>query len=376
MADEEKEISVHIYSDVDSGDWRAEIESDEGKTELSGADQSTAIDLVAATATLSYLYEHYKGRKVKIYTKSEYLKKGITRWIKRWRHNGWLTKDNKPVSHKEHWENLYALYDSECMKWCLVKNEPAEPKKKIGFVAYTIGISDSDGNGTWRATIIDENGEKTGLSGSATDTSGKRMALEAATQALRFICDNGGGKAKVYAEDEWVKNGITGWIFSWKRNNWLKKDNTPVLHKELWQELDELNNSLSIVWCQGKKPEDIKAELKQLQRSKKHKKTGQVNLSLLNPEICAPADAKTFVITEEWLRANTNFGAVNAKQLKAIGLSWPPKNGWLQNMVGKVISIEEKLKFERYKKNTKKIEFVLDTFCVLVYSQYHFKETP
>jgi ribonuclease HI len=35
-----------------------------------------------------------------------------------------------------------------------------------------------------------------------------------------------------------VKNGITEWIHSWKRRNWIKKDKKPVLNADLWRDLD------------------------------------------------------------------------------------------------------------------------------------------
>ena len=114
---ENVEIFVHIHSDFNTGDWKVEIEGDKGKEEFLGVDHSSAIDISAATVALSYLYEHYKGRKIKIYTESEYLKKGITNRIENWRKNGWKTKENKPVKNKEQWENLYALYDPDCIQW-------------------------------------------------------------------------------------------------------------------------------------------------------------------------------------------------------------------------------------------------------------------
>lgn len=45
------------------------------------------------------------------------------------------------------------------------------------------------------------------------------------------------------------------------------------------------------------------------------------------------------VVTEEWLRSNMNGGiGVSAKQIKALGLSYPPKKGWLRGMIGKEIT--------------------------------------
>ena len=53
------------------------------------------------------------------------------------------------------------------------------------------------------------------------------------------------------------------------------------------------------------------------------------------------------VVTEEWLRSNMNNGiGVTAKQIKALGLSYPPKKGWLRGIVGTEISEEQAIAFQ------------------------------
>ena len=54
-------------------------------------------------------------------------------------------------------------------------------------------------------------------------------------------------------DSQYLKNGITKWIFSWKRRGWKKADGTPVLNQELWQELDALIAGRSIIfrWVKG-----------------------------------------------------------------------------------------------------------------------------
>jgi ribonuclease HI len=50
-----------------------------------------------------------------------------------------------------------------------------------------------------------------------------------------------------------VKNGITGWIISWKRNGWKTADKKPVKNRELWERLDELASALKpdFKWVKG-----------------------------------------------------------------------------------------------------------------------------
>ena len=346
MAETEEEILVYIHSDFYAGAWKVEIVDGEKTNELSGTEKSSAIDIVAATAALSYLYEHCKGRKAKIHTENEQLKKGITKWIKKWLHNGWRTKDNTRVQNKEQWQNLYALYDSENMQWIWVRNKDEKVKSDSDFVAYTKEICNSEKNGTWKVTIVDSEKQMTKLSGTAENSSSKRMALMAAIQALCFIRENSGKKAKVFVEDSYIKDGITQWVFSWKKNGWIKTDGTPVLYKELWQDLDELNHSLNVIWCHGIESKELLSELKKSKR----KKAKKINLDSLPFDVAVSTDSKPFIITEDWIRKNTNCCTPTKKQMKAIGETYPLRTGWLEKIIGKEISLEAKEKFEGYRK--------------------------
>lgn len=58
------------------------------------------------------------------------------------------------------------------------------------------------------------------------------------------------------------------------------------------------------------------------------------------------------IITESWLRDNMNGGiGVTARQLRALGLSWPPQKGWLKGILGKEITEKQKTAFEKGKKS-------------------------
>lgn len=64
-----------------------------------------------------------------------------------------------------------------------------------------------------------------------------------------------------------------------------------------------------------------------------------------------------FKITEEWLRQfSSRAGGWTANQLKALGIEWPPEHGWKLLVIGKEITLEEKLRFEKriYSKKSSK----------------------
>ena len=47
--------------------------------------------------------------KVRVYTDSQYVQKGIKEWIHGWKRNGWKTAAKEPVKNKELWLELDEL---------------------------------------------------------------------------------------------------------------------------------------------------------------------------------------------------------------------------------------------------------------------------
>lgn len=118
-------------------------------------------------------------------------------------------------------------------------------------VIYTDGgCSGNPGPGGWGAVIIAD-GEKKELSGGEKATTNNRMELMAAISALQVVKESESLCARkiiVNIDSQYVKNGITVWIKSWKAANWKTARKSPVKNQDLWQLLDELNSSLNVEW--------------------------------------------------------------------------------------------------------------------------------
>ena len=111
---------------------------------------------------------------------------------------------------------------------------------------YTDGSClENPGNGGWAAIIIDD-GKKTQIKGSKKNTTNNQMELLAPIEALKKI--RKGSKVQIFTDSKYVKSGITEWIHNWKKNGWKTADKQPVKNKELWEELDLLNNEFEIIW--------------------------------------------------------------------------------------------------------------------------------
>ena len=77
------------------------------------------------------------------------------------------------------------------------------------------------------------------------------MELTAAIAALSVIKNTpffAGRKVVVNIDSQYVKNGITTWIHSWKKKGWITADKKPVKNQELWIQLDNLNSSMEVTW--------------------------------------------------------------------------------------------------------------------------------
>ena len=113
------------------------------------------------------------------------------------------------------------------------------------IIVYTDGgCHGNPGPGGWACVIIAE-GEARQLSGGDKLTTNNKMELTAAiynTERLRSC------PIQLNIDSQYVKNGITGWIFGWKKNGWKTAAKKPVLNRELWEKLDSLNSLLNVEW--------------------------------------------------------------------------------------------------------------------------------
>ena len=101
------------------------------------------------------------------------------------------------------------------------------------------------GNGGWAAIICTDNEVKK-ISGSEKDTTNNRMELMATINALKEV--NSDDLIEIYTDSKYVKNGITGWIHNWIKNNWKTSNKEDVKNKDLWVQLHELSNNSKIKW--------------------------------------------------------------------------------------------------------------------------------
>ncbi|MEO0769909.1 MAG: ribonuclease HI, partial [Cyanobacteria bacterium J06649_4] len=116
---------------------------------------------------------------------------------------------------------------------------------------YTDGAcSGNPGPGGWGTRIEFADGQIHELGGRDTATTNNRMEMQAAIAALEFlqeadIAQTADGPVTLHTDSEYLKNGITKWIKGWKKKGWKTSSGKPVLNKDLWQQLDQISQTLS-----------------------------------------------------------------------------------------------------------------------------------
>jgi ribonuclease HI len=136
------------------------------------------------------------------------------------------------------------------------------PREKI--IIYTDGAcSGNPGVGGWGAILMYNKYEKK-ISGGNKDTTNNQMEIRAVIEALKIIKKP--SEIIINTDSKYVMDGITKWIFGWKKNGWRTADRKAVKNSELWQELDIEVSKHSIEWRwvkghSGDKYNDIADEL-------------------------------------------------------------------------------------------------------------------
>ena len=105
--------------------------------------------------------------------------------------------------------------------------------------------SGNPGPGGWGALLKWNNHEKE-LYGGEPETTNNRMELTAAIEALNALKKS--SHVVLHTDSTYVKDGLTKWMFGWKKNGWKTAAKKPVKNKDLWQALDEANRRHQVDW--------------------------------------------------------------------------------------------------------------------------------
>lgn len=234
--------------------------------ELSGGDPDTTNNRMELTAAIRALESLKEPSSIRFFTDSEYLRRGITDWLPKWRKAGWKRKRGR-IENLDLWQRLAELADQHDITWEWVKghagdqhNERADRLAAAAIrdhyrasdtaasdpvaAAYLL-VSSRGSQGYWGALVRLPDGEHL-ISGHEPDITSNRLDVLAAINALNMIPD--GGAVHLYTRSDYLRNGATQWLPAWKKRNWLTKEGQPVKNRDLWEEMDDLLNTRRVEW--------------------------------------------------------------------------------------------------------------------------------
>jgi ribonuclease HI len=88
------------------GGWGAILQWGDHVKELKGGEPHTTNNRMELMAAIQALEALKRPCEVDLHTDSQYLRNGITTWIKKWKRNGWTTAERTPVKNADLWRRL------------------------------------------------------------------------------------------------------------------------------------------------------------------------------------------------------------------------------------------------------------------------------
>lgn len=130
------------------GGWGVILQAKDGlvlikERELFGGEKDTTNNRMELIAAISCLESLEKPTKLTLFTDSNYVKGGITEWMKTWKKNEWKTAGKKSVKNVDLWKRLDKASQRHNVTWKWVKghsgqteNERADELARQGMAPY------------------------------------------------------------------------------------------------------------------------------------------------------------------------------------------------------------------------------------------------
>jgi ribonuclease HI len=284
---------VPIYTDgacdpnPGPGGWAAVLRSGGHEKRLTGSDPDTTNNRMELQAVIAALAALKRPSRIRLHTDSEYVRRGVTEWLERWKAKGW-----KNVANRDLWEALDEAQRRHVIEWRWVKGHAGDPlNEEVDRLAVSMiprqtlplddraathvftGVSCRGTQGAWAALLRRYNPDEPSvetLSGDEPETSANRLHLLAALNGLRAT--PAGSRVHLYTPSDYVIKGIQQWVRAWAAQGWRTREGQPTKHRELWQSLQAEAAMRQVHWHsvrgEARPPESQQAEVLAQQRAR------------------------------------------------------------------------------------------------------------
>ena len=125
------------------GGWGVILQSGQRRKELKGGEELTTNNRMELMAVIRALEALKRPSQVRVYTDSQYVQKGISEWVHKWKRNGWKTAGKEPVKNADLWKELDELRGRHEVEWHWVKGHAGHPENERADALANKGIPPS-----------------------------------------------------------------------------------------------------------------------------------------------------------------------------------------------------------------------------------------
>jgi ribonuclease HI len=124
---------VEVYTDgacrgnPGPGGWAALLSIGAHEKAISGAENPTTNNRMELQAVIGALQALKRPVVVRIFTDSQYVRRGILEWLPQWKARGWKTAERKPVKNQDLWQVLEREAARHRVEWHWVPGHAGVP---------------------------------------------------------------------------------------------------------------------------------------------------------------------------------------------------------------------------------------------------------
>jgi ribonuclease HI len=127
------------------GGWGAILNYNGKRKELKGGEPHTTNNRMELKGAIEALNALKRPCTVEMHVDSQYVKDGITKWIRGWKKNGWKTADKKPVKNAELWMALDEAIKRHKISWHWVKGHAGHSENERADELAREGLREARG---------------------------------------------------------------------------------------------------------------------------------------------------------------------------------------------------------------------------------------
>ena len=108
--------------------------------EIHGGEALTTNNRMEMMAVIEALGQLSGPSRVRVFTDSQYVQKGISEWLPGWKARRWRTAANQPVKNVDLWQRMDALAAQHQIQWLWVKGHAGHPENERADALANRGI--------------------------------------------------------------------------------------------------------------------------------------------------------------------------------------------------------------------------------------------